>query len=420
MDSDRSETTETAGVPGATLKTEVLAEVDELAQRLAKSVPGFDSFWLVGAGAIGEFELVETAIAWICESELAFVLVTDRAIPTATLRCLRAGIGLHLGGLRVRLRCFNKQWLRAHASKHREGYELFESRRLLAGDPEAVETLAMEWSTSGSAEAAENVLIDSLEPLLRSWPDRPMLEREPGAHPERSQLVLHGAWIELARAIGDALLILHGEFKSERLARAEAVAQRVDPQAREVFAWAYGEQPLLEALPYDGTRVWETLRSTMIDALSTAVAKRQDKQLDDPLALVAHVRSCRRSMSSRIKRFFKAQQRAGGREFAQLLLLLAIARPSEGEERRRLIQRSVRLLSLVGGPILANPDWERIRREALIVEPWQHLMPSRLLLGSRVAKLETVAATTQAAASDQAEEGSSETASADQRKPSTA
>ncbi len=370
------------------LLASIFEEIEALGPRLAGSIPGFSSLWLVGSAAHGDFELAESGSAWVCSSELSFVLVSDDAIPAPTLRCIQAGIGIRLGGLRVRLHHYKTPWLAQQASKRRSGFELMLARKLVTGDPAPVEALEASFSsvlTSPCPAAIENLCVDSLELLLRARPDAPMLERG-SSDVDFRELVLRGALTELARNSGDALLLARASFSVERESRAKALADLHDgtnEKLARIHAWAFGPQPLLETPPEEASSLWQTLRTALLRALIEAVEARLGKPLERDTALLTHVRNTRRSVWSRIKRFIDGKRRAGGREYTQLLLLLTLLADDSHPDRRELLRSGTHLLSLVGGPILANPEWRNLRREALLVEPWQHLLAGPMLLEAR-------------------------------------
>ncbi|MCB9880250.1 MAG: hypothetical protein H6832_00075 [Planctomycetes bacterium] len=367
------------------LVASIFEEIDAIGPRLANSIPGFSSLWLVGTAANGDFELAETGSAWVCSSELSFVLVSDTAIAAPTLRCLQAGIGIRLGGLRVRLNHYKTPWLAQQATKRRSGFELVLSRKLIAGDPAPVEALDFSFVSKPCQLAVENLCVDTLELLLRAHPDAPMLERG-SANTDFSDLVLRGSLTEIARNSGDAILLAGGTFATERVARSNELA-RIHGDGNSliarIHAWAFGAQPLLDMPPCSPTEVWNELRRETLRSLKTAVETRLERQLDRDTALLRHVRNCRRSTWSRVKRFVHGKRRAGGREYTQLLLLLTLLADDQHPEHRELLRAGNHLLSLVGGPILANPEWRNLRREALLVEPWQHLLAGPLLLESK-------------------------------------
>lgn len=352
----------------------VIDEVEAIGTRLQSMVPGFSSFWLAGSTAAGALEVAPLGSSWVCGSDIAFVLVTEAAIPAPTLRCLRAGIGLRLGGMRVRLRNFKKPWLPQQVSKHREGFEWMEARRLLSGDEGDALSLDDSFTQRPAPAAVENLCVDSLELMLRCYPDVPMLERE--ATPTAPQLV-QGALVELARNLGDAELLMSGRFTVSRAERGDAHVEISDTDRstyRSIIDWAYGPEAPLEATPVEPTEIWSTLRDQLLEILRAAVEERLSGELAQNRELLQHVRNCRRGLWSRIQRFVRGKKRAGGREYAQLLLLLSLGEAYEND--RALLEQGARLLSLIGGPILANPDWHKLRREALRIEPWQHLRPT--------------------------------------------
>nr|HMQ23454.1 hypothetical protein [Planctomycetota bacterium] len=200
------------------------------------------------------------------------------------------------------------------------------------------------------------------------------------------ELVLRGALTELARNSGDALLLARASFSVERESRAKALADLHDgtnEKLARIHAWAFGPQPLLETPPEEASSLWQTLRTALLRALIEAVEARLGKPLERDTALLTHVRNTRRSVWSRIKRFIDGKRRAGGREYTQLLLLLTLLADDSHPDRRELLRSGTHLLSLVGGPILANPEWRNLRREALLVEPWQHLLAGPMLLEAR-------------------------------------
>lgn len=377
----------------------IFDEVEALGRRLEDALPGLTSIWLVGSaaqrggGGSESFELATTGSAWVCSSELSFVVVSEEAIPGPTLRCLQTGIGIRIGGLRVRLRHFRSPWLAQQMPGRREGYELALSRKLIAGDGTAIEAIDTSFVTRASASAAENLCVDTLELLLRCHPRAPMLERviapenTGGDTSLHAELVLRGGLTESARNLGDARLLLAGRFAVDRKDRLKALLTLLDEDSSSarVAAWAYSAQPLLEELPLSAEDLWIELRNQTLDILCRAVESRLGRTLDSEVEILNHVRNCRRSTWSRIKRFFAGKQRAGGREYAQLLMMLTLLSDETQEGARDMMRAAIHLLSLVGGPILANPDWGKLRREALLVEPWQHLLPSPLMLRSREA-----------------------------------
>lgn len=367
------------------LVSAIFDEVEALGKRLELTLPGFASIWLVGSAADREFELATTGSAWVCSSELSFVVVSNDAIPGPTLRCLQTGIGIRIGGLRVRLRHFRSPWLQQQLPGQREGYELALRRKLLAGDAAPIEALDMSFTERPSESAAENLCVDTLELLLRCHPKAPMLDRQPvvGAHRE---LVLRGGLTETARNLGDARLLLEGRYSVDREERMLALRElhKAGTPQNHIFDWAYSAQPLLEEPPVDPDALWILLRDEVIEILCRAVEKRIGRELSDPSEILSHVRNCRRGTWSRIKRFFEGKKRAGGREYAQLLMMLTLLSDDAHEGARDLMRNAIHVLSLVGGPILANPDWGKLRREALLVEPWQHLLPGPLMLRPRV------------------------------------
>lgn len=369
-------TTSTDNSNGNAIKAAIFEEIEAVGAQLSRSVPGFSSLWLVGAAADSSFDLAASGSAWLCSSELSFVLISEKPIPAPTLRCMQAGIGLRIGGLRIRLRHFKSPWLAQQASKHREGFELLQGRRLLAGEPGTVLELDPTFLTRPSPASVENLCVDTLELLLRAYPGAPMLERSPSTD-ERTNLVTRGGLTEAARNLGDAVLLLAGTFTIDRESRRELLAETFDessPVRRSIYEWAFSPQPLIEELPLEATELWTELRAQLVELLRCAVEARLGRTLDRDTELLAHVRNCRRGLWSRAQRFFRGKQRVGGREYFQLLLMLTLLADENLVDHKSISRDGARLLSLVGGPILANPDWGKMRREALLVEPWQHLL----------------------------------------------
>ena len=372
----------TSSSAGANLKTEILAEIEAIGPKLARSVPDFQALYLVGLPALGELEFVETASAWVCDSEMSFVLISGSPIAGPTLRCLQAGIGMRLGGMRIRLRHFHSDWLAVQARKRREGFELMQARRLLAGDGGPVDQMDSSWLSEPSPDAAENLLVDCLELLLRAWPERAMLERWPSTDAERAKLILKGSLTELTRNIGDALLVLNGRYECSLAARRARLAElAVGDAMAAILAWAFGSLPLLEPVPgpepHSLESAWTALRQTTIATLADAVGRRLGHSIGDSRDLLSNVRNCRRSLRSRLRRLFQGKKRAGDREFTQLMLLLCLALDEPESASKQLLDRAAKLLPLLGGPILANPDWPKLRRETLLLEPWEQRLPGR-------------------------------------------
>lgn len=366
------------------LTEEILAEIERIGPRVEVSFPLFQAFYLVGPAALGELDLLESGSIWVCGSELSFVLVTAEAIPSPTLRCLQAGIGMRLGGMRVRLRHFHAAHLEAQVPKYREGFELVEARKLLAGSDRSVDRLAISWARREAPEAAENLLAESLEFLLRAWPQAPLLTRQ-SFEASREKQILKGALAELARDWGDALLLLRGRYEAGRAARHRAVSKVFPPTAvrGRILDWAFDRQPLLAEPGVTVEELWQELREGIVEALAVAASRTSRKSTDDPESLIHNVRGSRRSLSSRLRRLLRGGRRAGGREFTLLCLILALT-GGGAQDDKRLLARAARLLPRLGGPILCHPSWAKIRRESLLLQPWEHRLSGPAPVASRL------------------------------------
>jgi hypothetical protein len=361
-----SETTQHTDQPQQRPFEQVLDRLTSLGPALSDSVPGFEALFVVGApAALGALPLVIAGDRLIAGSDLPLVLIAGGAIPKPTLHCLAAGMGLR-AGVRVRLHCFQRNWLAAQVRKQREGFELFAARHLLAGSDECLRDLAVDWRDRPAPEAAENLLVSGLDLLVRSWPVAPMLAKAKQSVPAEATTVAI-ALAEVCRLIGDALGLLRGTFACEPSRQSQALqAAAADAGERGLWAWAYGATP--EALPIPSSHeVWDAILGLFRKALGQVVETRTGIEYADAHDLIDHVRSCRRNWWSRLRRTLVDRRRGGGREHAHLQLVLALARRADGGEDKSLIALAAALLPRLGGPILANPDWPRLRREALLL-----------------------------------------------------
>ncbi len=371
------------------------------AEELASSIPGFDSMWLVRDPSLSESqvlvlsddpekarndELAAVERGLCLDAPIPLVLCTRGSMDELSLAKVSTALRRVLGGARVQLRQIDADRLAETVLDYRQGHDLLESRKLLAGHPRRVDELCESPWGRPAPRAAQRVLEERLELLLRCFPD-PVMLRYAGSggfdgpvgfsSAPNASIELSLAFAELCRAFGDALLLSCGHYRSSREERGRELLELYpEPSSRKnILAWAYGPSPVEAGLPDRASALWYEIREFYLQALGQSIEKRSGKALATPLDLLRTLRDQKSGFWARLSKSVLARHPRGCEARRELILTLLLGKRQDGTEDIGLVSKGSRLLADAGGPLLAHQTWTRLRAEALMLRDFEDRLP---------------------------------------------
>lgn len=339
----------------------------EIGERLTLDLPGFLAMY------VGPLQDESPA------PSLSMGLITRHPLTSSTKRTLRLAIGRFLGIPRICLGCWIPQDLRTELLRDKAGIDLLLQGTKIAGAEDPLASIGAQLAQSPAPQAALMELKMAFEALLRFPPagetKEPKLAPDPrDFHPQIGPTLA-------IEHLANAMLLKLGAYTPSLGERKKVLEKHypLSPSRLKLLLWGLdggvGPAPLDQVQLEESTSreeaLWHELRNLCLGLYVGIRFPDAKLELDAPAHPIYKEVSLPRTRIGKLWRKLRGPRKTelGLDPYGLLLLALVLAKTGPDKENKDLCLDISDLLPNLGGGILAHPNWENLRREAMSLRP---------------------------------------------------
>ncbi|GEM_PF-6228306 len=339
--------------------------INEIGERLTLDIPGFLALYVCSP------QVKSPA------PSLSLGLVTHHPLTPQTKRTLQVAIGRFLGIPRISLGCWTPANLRSELLKEKTGIEVLLGGTKITGIQDPLASIGVQFAKSPAPQAALTELQKAFEALLRFPPngdssDFDLTPSPQDFHPNIGPVLA-------IEHLTNAMLLKLGAYTSSLEERKEVLKKTypVSPSRLKLLIWGleggYEDPPLdtteLSAGTSEAEALWHKLRHLCLGLYVSIRFPDAEMEIDSPKHPIFKEVTLPKSRLGRWWRKLREPRSVdlGLDPYGRLLLALVLAKTAPDKENKQLCNKIADILPNLGGGILANPTWENLRKEAMVI-----------------------------------------------------